>query len=495
MARRDAKKEGMMLAVNGVMLQYFEWYLPDNGTLWRQLGDEAESLAQMGFTAVWIPPCCKATGSNDTGYGMYDGYDLGEFDQKGTVRTKYGTRQELREAIGVVQKWGLSVYADVVLNHKAGADETQRFPAVEVNPENRNEALTEPYEIEGWTRFTFPGRGGRHSAFQWSWEHFNGTDYNAENGKEGIYLIVGENKGWAEGVAVEFGNYDYLMFANIDYQHPDVREETFSWISWFIRETGVDGIRLDAIKHINDWFIRDLIGHVRETFGQEFYCVGEFWEPDRDTVHDYLEEVDGRTDLFDVALHHRFREASQQGEGFDLRTIFDGSLVQTAPEHAVTFVDNHDSQPGQDLGFPVEHWFRPLAYGLILLRAQGYPCVFYGDLYGTQGEHPLDPSPDVLRTLLWARQEHCHGEQLDYFEDTNLVGWVRTGNREHPEGCAVVLSNGGGGSLRMDVGEGHAGEVWSDRMPGRESRVTIGEGGVGDFMVPGGAIALFVREG
>ncbi|MGX8729282.1 MAG: NAD(P)-binding domain-containing protein, partial [Lachnospiraceae bacterium] len=85
---------------NGTILQYFEWYLPSDGTLWKQLAENAPLLESMGFTAVWTPPAYKAmNGTEDVGYGVYDVYDLGEFDQKGTVRTKYGTKDEYQAAI------------------------------------------------------------------------------------------------------------------------------------------------------------------------------------------------------------------------------------------------------------------------------------------------------------------------------------------------------------------------------------------------------------
>ena len=63
---------------------------------------------------------------------------------------------------------------------------------------------------------------------------------------------------------------------------------------------------------------------------------------------------------------------------YDLTTIFDHSLVKNHPEHAVTFVDNHDTQRGQALESTVEEWFKPAAYALILLREDGLPCLFYG---------------------------------------------------------------------------------------------------------------------
>ncbi len=124
---------------NGLMMQYFEWDLPNDGQLWNNLKDDAKHLKELGVTAVWLPPAYKGTSQDDVGYGIYDLFDLGEFDQKGTVRTKYGTKEEYIQAIKALHEQGLSVYADVVLNHKAGADAKERFMAYEVNPDNRQE--------------------------------------------------------------------------------------------------------------------------------------------------------------------------------------------------------------------------------------------------------------------------------------------------------------------------------------------------------------------
>ena len=75
--------------MNGVMLQYFQWELPEDGRWWKYTRRQARRLRRMGFTALWLPPAYKgAAGVKDVGYGVYDLYDLGEFDQKGTVRTK-----------------------------------------------------------------------------------------------------------------------------------------------------------------------------------------------------------------------------------------------------------------------------------------------------------------------------------------------------------------------------------------------------------------------
>ena len=53
---------------------------------------------------------------------VYKRQDLGEFDQKGTVRTKYGTRAEYLAAIRMLHLADLQVLPDIVLNHRMGAD-------------------------------------------------------------------------------------------------------------------------------------------------------------------------------------------------------------------------------------------------------------------------------------------------------------------------------------------------------------------------------------
>ncbi len=478
---------------NGTMMQYFEWNLPNEGTFWKQLKNDAAHLADIGISAVWIPPACKCSDQDNVGYGGYDLYDLGEFDQKGTVRTKYGTKEELQQAIKTLHEHGISVYLDAVMNHKAGADYTETFMAQEVAEDNRLENVTEPYEIEGWTGFDFPGRRGKYSDFKWHWYHFSGTDLDARTGKEAIFKTVSEGKGWSGGVDDENGNYDFLMFANIDFHHPEVIEEMKRWGRWVSHELELDGMRLDAIKHINDDFIKGFLQSVREERGQDFYAVGEYWHDDLGALDAYLSEEHYKVDLFDVPLHYNMHCASQQGRDYDLSTILDGTLVQTHPALAVTFVDNHDSQAGSSLESHVEDWFKPSAYALILLMAEGYPCVFYGDYYGCGGEEPLHRN--TLDTLLRIRKHAAFGTQHSYFDHPNTIGFTREGDIEHPNsGCAVLISNGEDGSKTMYVGDCHAGEEWIEATGNMDGCVTIGEDGNAEFGVRGGNAAVWISR-
>ena len=85
-----------------------------------------------------MPPAYKGTeGVRDVGYGVYDLWDLGEFDQKGTVPTKYGTRREYASAVVALREAGIDVLGDIVLNHKMGADGSQEVAATQVAADNR----------------------------------------------------------------------------------------------------------------------------------------------------------------------------------------------------------------------------------------------------------------------------------------------------------------------------------------------------------------------
>lgn len=478
---------------NGVMIQYFEWNLPADKKHWKRLADDAEHLKDIGINAVWIPPATKGTSDLDVGYGAYDLYDLGEFDQKGTVATKYGTKEELITAIEALHEREISVYLDAVMNHKAGADETERFMVQEVDPNDRNKAISDPYEIEGWTKFNFDGRNNKYSDFKWHWYHFNGTDYNNINQKTAIYKMTGDGKNWDQGVDDENGNYDYLMFANIDYERGDVVEEMKRWGVWVANELNLDGFRLDAIKHINNTFIEEFLKEVRRVRGEDFYAVGEYWKGDLGSIVEYLDNVNYQADLFDVPLHFNFFTASKNGSAYDLREVFNNSLVINKKLFSVTFVDNHDSQWGSSLESQIDSWFKPLAYALILLIADGYPCIFYGDYYGVGGKE--SPHRWVIEKLLYARKNYAYGEQINYFDDPNLIGMVRKGNEDHPgSGLVMLLSNHTEGTKKINIGKEHAGEVWYEITENIKDEIHIDDNGEAEFEVNAGKAAVWVKK-
>jgi alpha-amylase len=479
---------------NGVMMQYFHWRNEPDGKLWIDLAERAQELANRGVTGVWIPPAYKgAAGERDVGYAVYDLFDLGEFDQKGTTRTKYGTKDELLRAVEALRARKIRIYADVVFNQRCGADETEQLGAHRVSKEDRNQVDDEVIQISAWTKYLFPGRGDAHSSMRWSAEHFIACDFNADAPDEDcLYLF--EGKTFSGDVSFEQGNFDYLMGCDVDVYHEGVREELFQFGRWFVDTTKIDGFRLDALKHMPSAFFKEWLERLRGHFaGRELFAVGEYWSADLEELKGYMAKVDGAMRLFDVPLHFRMLDASKGGNEFDLRTIFDGTLVQDNPLMAVTFVDNHDTQPGSSLESWVEPWFKPLAYALIMLRRDGYPCLFYADYYGWEGDgESLASHKVLLDAFLDARARYNYGDQHDYFDHANCIGWLRTGDEEHPGAMVVLMSNGEAGVKRIETGKPNARFVDCTGHDG--APITTDEHGAAEFRCPAGNVSVWLQD-
>lgn len=478
-----------MKKINGIIMQYFEWYLDCKQNLWNDITKNAEHLADIGITALWLPPAYKGIGGKDeVGYGVYDLYDLGEFDQKGTIKTKYGSKEEYLNCIRALNQAGIEAYADIVLNHKMGADMLQTIPATKVDWGNHNISISGQETVKVATKFTFPGRKGKYSDFDWNWTHFDGIDYNDETKEHAIFKF--KDKNWSDAVDQEFGNYDYLMGADIDFKNPEVIEEMDKWGKWYVETTGVDGFRLDAVKHISADFYKNWIQNVRNATKDELFAVGEYWSGDISKLHKYITETEGKISLFDVPLHYNFYNASKD-PNYDLSKILEHTLVKENPSKAVTFVDNHDTQPGQSLQSYVEAWFKQTAYSIILLRSDGYPCVFYGDYFGI--EHDKIPHVKYIKTMIELRKEKAYGIQHDYFDNPNYIGWTLEGDNEHlTSGLAVIATNKGPGEKRMYIGEKHSGEKFIDALSNCQEEIIIDENGYGNFKVNEKSVSIWI---
>lgn len=489
----SAHQKASASGFNGTMMQYFEWDLASDGTHWDKLKNDAVNLNNMGITGIWIPPAYKGTSVNDVGYGAYDLYDLGEFNQKGTTRTKYGTKDQLVAAVNALHQNGIQVYGDVVMNHKGGSDGTEWVEAVEVDPNDRNHETSENYWIEAWTKFNFDGRANTYSDFKWKWYHFNGTDWDQSRSLSRIYKFRGIGKQWDEEVDHDKGNYDYLMFADIDMEHPEVQTELKKWGEWYTNTLNLDGYRLDAVKHIKFDFMRDWVNHQRAATGKNLFAVGEYWNNSLAALENYENKVGWNMSLFDVPLHHNFKSASDSGGYYDMRNLWNSTMMKHHPTHAVTFVDNHDTQPGQALESWVQGWFKPLAYAFILTREQGYPSLFYGDYYGIPAKN-IASMKDKLDPILKARKDYTYGAQHDYIDHWDIIGWTREGDAGHPNsGLATLITDGPGGSKWMYVGQSKAGEVWHDLTGNRTDTVTINADGWGEFKVNSGSVSIWVK--
>ena len=224
------------------------------------------------------------------------------------------------------------------------------------------------------------------------------------------------------------------------------------------------------------------------------FTVGEYWSSNVYSLKSYLEETNNAISLFDVPLHYNLFNASHSNGHFDMRTIFSNTLVSVAPERAVTFVDNHDTEPGQSLESWVSDWFKPHAYSLILLRKEGLLCIFYGDLYGIPTKQ-VSAKKELLEKLLYARNHFAYGTQTDYFNDPNIIGWVREGDSEHyMSGMVVIMTVSTGGCLQMNVGKRLANSVLYDYLGNMQEPVYVDQDGNGIFYVKDGSVSVWVKK-
>lgn len=174
---------------------------------------------------------------------------------------------------------------------------------------------------------------------KYHWKHFSGVDWDQKHEKNDIYKIVGPQKDWAPDVSTENGNYDYLMFADLDHSNPEVCSDLLYWGVWVTNRLSISGMRLDAAKHFSTRFQKKFVQHVRDEANSKFFVIGEYWTGNVSDIHNYLEKLDYEALAYDVPLLERFSAVSHAKKA-DLRTLFDGTLVQSRPSHAVVRRDN-----------------------------------------------------------------------------------------------------------------------------------------------------------
>ncbi|MDD2237094.1 MAG: alpha-amylase family glycosyl hydrolase, partial [Kiritimatiellae bacterium] len=94
------------------MLQYFN-------TDWNEIADKIPELAEAGYDSLWLPPPTKGSGGLSVGYDLWDPLDIGGREQRSTIRTRYGTEPELQRLIEIAHRFGIRIYFDNIMNHRA----------------------------------------------------------------------------------------------------------------------------------------------------------------------------------------------------------------------------------------------------------------------------------------------------------------------------------------------------------------------------------------
>ena len=412
---------------NPIILQTFYWEMntgkyaeeyPEEANLWNLLAEQAAEIAEVGFNFLWLPPANKgAAGAEDVGYGTYDLWDLGEFKQKGTKRTKYGTKKELEKAVEKLHQNGLKVLYDAVLNHRLGADDKELVK------------LKDDSKAEVWTIFNFKGRGDEYSSLKLDWRVFDGVDWDERTQRAGEFLF--KCKEWDDSY-----EEDYLMGADIDYENQEIKKDVINWGKWIVNEIGFDGFRFDASKHVDNGMIHDFIEEVNQSTDKDLFFIGEAWVNSAETLADYLNTVgQEKLHVFDFPLRESFVKM-MQGK-LDMRWLGEKGLVNqdNFRDRAITFVENHDTERDgtNEYGTEAIVHRKMQAYCYILMRRDGVPTVFWKDYHSHGLKERLD-------TLIAARKKFAYGDAYESeSNDKNTYSYIRTGDDEHPGSGLVMM--------------------------------------------------------
>ena len=249
---------------------------------WDEVNEKIPEIAEAGYTSLWLPPPTKGGGELSIGYDLFDPFDLGDKDQRGTVRTRYGTKEELQRMVATAHRFGLRVYFDNIMNHR-GPDVPGYNSSVPTN--------LYPGTVPGDFHLRTTSDGFYRNVS-------NIRDYNdvwqVQNlSLLGLVDIAHENPnanfGPTEGSTapkpvlvrhpnnpeyydlhptlgrVGFGNVSQAVLnANPTFYREDVNAYLLRSVRYLFNETKCDGLRLDAVKHTPSYFFGQQTGADRD---------------------------------------------------------------------------------------------------------------------------------------------------------------------------------------------------------------------------------------
>lgn len=179
-----------------------------------------------------------------------------------------------------------------------------------------------------------------------------------------------------------------LFFDDIDHNAATTRKVIADWQKWMFDTIGIQGIRVDAVKHFQNDFMADMMDSLYVGGYRPDMVVGESFEYNPGALKGYIDNVQSslapgnplKMKLFDFALRGALKAACDQF-GYDVRNLFNAGMVESVGLNginSVTFVNNHDFRdPGQPVQYNPE-----LVYAYILTNHKlGTPCIYFTDYY------------------------------------------------------------------------------------------------------------------
>ncbi len=343
---------------NGVLMQAFYWDVTPQGGWYDILSGKMEDWSANGVNRIWIAPASKGqSGGYSMGYDPSDYFDLGEYDQQGTIETRFGSKDELISLISTAHQNNIEVIADIVLNHNSGGGE--QFNTFR----NKN---------------TF-------------------TLFNEENGNaSGLF-----NRDFNNYHPNDIHNNDEeaLFYEEQDVCHHQEHVQNWFWkndnsVAKYYKNTiGFDGWRFDYVKGFGPWVVKawnDEVGG---------FSVGEFWDGYGPNIADWV--TASGSSAFDFACFYKMEEAFDRHK--DLTYLDRDMLRKINPEKAVTFVANHDTEKDDNQDNRIDKINKMKAYAYILTHS-GYPTIFYQD-YESNFKEELKNLILINRSIAFGAEE------------------------------------------------------------------------------------------
>ncbi len=402
-----------------------------NGGDLKGLLDRIDYIQGLGTTSIWLTPSFKnkAVQLEDGPSAGYHGYWITDFTQ---IDPHLGTNDELRALVDAAHARGMKVYFDIITNHTADVISYQgqaRRPYVSKDVAPYKTASGVPFDDRDYAgKANFPPLSPTVS-FPYT-PVLDPAEVNLKVPAWLNDLTLYHNRGDTTFVGENSWYGDFFGLDDLFTEHPTVVNGMIDIYKTWIADFGVDGFRIDTMKHVNDEFWQafgpQVLQFARQQGKREFFMFGEVFDTTKDftshfSTHDRMQAV------LDFPFQDAARKfASQSQPTSQLETFFAGDDWYTDADSNVyqlpTFLGNHDM--GR-IGFFVQadnpgagdaEWLARdrLAHELMYF-SRGNPVIYYGDEQGFTGSG----GDQVARQTLFASLVP------DYLDD-DLLGTTST---------------------------------------------------------------------
>ncbi len=362
--------------------------------------DRLDYIKGMGTTAIWLTPSFKnrpVQGTGDATSAGYHGYWITDFTQ---IDPHLGTNADLEELVDAAHARGMKVFFDIITNHTADvisyAEGAYGYVPKALEPYRT--AAGEPFDDEDFAGTeTFPAldpstsspytpvlpQPGDATAKVPAWLNDPTLYHNRGN----ALFNGGESDLYGD-----FSGLDDLFT-----EHPRVVDGmTEIYQAWV--DSGIDGFRVDTVKHVNTEFWQDFAPAIdaRAAAGgnEDFFAFGEVYDADPADLSRYTTEAQLQA-VLDFGFQDRARAFGSGGPAADLQELFAlDDLYTDADSNAYslpTFLGNHDMGRighflAQDGASGDELLARDRMLHSLMYLVRGQPVVYYGDEQGFVGD-------------------------------------------------------------------------------------------------------------